>query len=560
MASLKKKFSCKPMPDGAEVITRKGQRLAVWTDSKGKKQTAPVTSAADGTLRISVESSVWYCKFRNAAGRVVERSTECHSIDAARNRMAVLLAHEEKIRAGVITQKESDQANHGRDRLEKHRDAFLASMTARGCSPKTVATWKPFFTDVATALNWQTLRDLSRPELEKYLEGQRNAGRGARVCNGHITAWHAFGVWLVRAGRVQVNPFAKMLKFDERADRRRIRRALTAKELDALLTAARSRPLLEALKGNAGQGEAMKGEKAKLTPKTEDALLWLGNVRAMAYKLAVLTGLRWGELRSITIGACRLDDVHPHLILQARDEKARRGAQIPVPTGFVPELKDYLMERRARLVGDSGASVVPFPGALEGEPLFDVPENMSKVFKADAFAANLAVKVKGKGIRDGEECEVDRIDTRDSAGRCIDVHCLRHTYGTMLARSGAPLQIVQKAMRHSTPTLTAGVYVHLELMDLAGAVNAMPSLNQITQSAQVAAQGQNSDAPNTSPTSGLGVQSMAKPCKALPVSVVDSPTSYTRAMSAVSNDLQSMAEKTMARPERFELSTFSLEG
>ena len=42
--------------------------------------------------------------------------------------------------------------------------------------------------------------------------------------------------------------------------------------------------------------------------------------------------------------------------------------------------------------------------------------------------------------------------------------------------AGVPLQLAQKAMRHSTPTLTANTYTHLALLDVSGAVNRLPGL------------------------------------------------------------------------------------
>ncbi len=38
------------------------------------------------------------------------------------------------------------------------------------------------------------------------------------------------------------------------------------------------------------------------------------------------------------------------------------------------------------------------------------------------------------------------------------------------------LQVAQRAMRHSTPALTANVYTHPILEDIAGAVNQLPSI------------------------------------------------------------------------------------
>jgi len=199
---------------------------------------------------------------------------------------------------------------------------------------------------------------------------------------------------------------------------------------------------------------------ANVSPATLERLRWLGETRAMAYWTAAATGLRWGELRSVTLGACRLDADPPHLILEARHEKARRGATLPVPESLAAALRDYIAERRARVLGHSrglaghSGTVVLFQATTDKMPVFEVPEKMAKVFHADCRAAG--------------------IERSDSAGRVVDVHALRHTFGTMLAKAGVSLQVAQKAMRHSTPTLTANIYTHLTLIDTADAVGKLP--------------------------------------------------------------------------------------
>jgi hypothetical protein len=59
-----------------------------------------------------------------------------------------------------------------------------------------------------------------------------------------------------------------------------------------------------------------------------------------------------------------------------------------------------------------------------------------------------------------------------------DFHALRHSYITALAKSNAPVKIVQSLARHSTPVLTLGVYTHLGLDDQAPALVALPDLTQ----------------------------------------------------------------------------------
>jgi Phage integrase family len=55
--------------------------------------------------------------------------------------------------------------------------------------------------------------------------------------------------------------------------------------------------------------------------------------------------------------------------------------------------------------------------------------------------------------------------------RPIRFHDLRHTTATLLLRSGVPLVVVQKVLRHRDPKLTEAVYGHLATDYLRAEVN-----------------------------------------------------------------------------------------
>ncbi len=69
------------------------------------------------------------------------------------------------------------------------------------------------------------------------------------------------------------------------------------------------------------------------------------------------------------------------------------------------------------------------------------------------------------------------IDKVDERGRTVDIHALRHTFGTHLSRAGVPPRTAQAAMRHSSIDLTMNVYTDPTLLDVAGAVEALPALS-----------------------------------------------------------------------------------
>src|ERR1700730_11271104 len=88
--------------------------------------------------------------------------------------------------------------------------------------------------------------------------------------------------------------------------------------------------------------------------------------------------------------------------------------------------------------------------------VFDVPTGLVRIFDRD-------LKLAG-------------IPKRDDRGRTLDVHALRTTFGTLLSKGGVPLRTAQAAMRHGDPSLTANVYTDPRLLDVQGALDALPGL------------------------------------------------------------------------------------
>ena len=139
---------------------------------------------------------------------------------------------------------------------------------------------------------------------------------------------------------------------------------------------ARERPLLEALTVRKGP---RKGERyANVRPEVRERLDWLGRERALIYKTLVLTGLRKGELASLTVAHLHLDDAVPFAALDAADEKNREGNDIPL-AGRPCRRPARLARRQAapRLQAEALATGDPIPARLPPDtPLFNVPSRL----------------------------------------------------------------------------------------------------------------------------------------------------------------------------------------
>jgi integrase len=450
-----KKTVTRPLPPGAEIIVRKGERLARWKDRRGKARTAPLAVGKDGSERIVTESPYYVAKYRDCAGVVREVATGCRDETAARQVLADLERRAELVRSGVMTAAEAAVSDHQAAPLAEHLGAFDEHHQAKGVTKIHREDTGRYLRRLAGDCGFGTLADLRREALERWLAQRTAEGMSARTRNAYRNALVSFCNWCVETSRLAANPFEAAPKANEKADPRRQRRAMTEPELVQLLAVARERPLLEALTVRKGP---RKGERyADVRREVRERLEWLGRERALIYKTLVLTGLRKGELASLTVVRLHLDEAVPFLALAAAYEKNREGNDIPLRDDLAADLRDWLADKLRRLQEEARHSGAPIPARLPPDTrVFDVPSRLVKILDRDLRLAG--------------------IPKRDGRGRVLDVHALRHTFGTMLSRGGVAPRTAQAAMRHSDIKLTMNVYTDPALLDVRGALDALPPL------------------------------------------------------------------------------------
>jgi integrase len=219
-----------------------------------------------------------------------------------------------------------------------------------------------------------------------------------------------------------------------RTDRRHDRRALTIEELRRLLAAAQTGP------ERFGIG---------------------GAERALVYRLAVESGLRANELRSLTRGSFDLDTEEPAVTVEAAYSKRRRADQLP------------LRPETAALLGQHLANKLPTAKAFN----FPRKEDTAEMLRADLAAAR--AKWISEATEPAERAERDRssmLAYRDHAGLVADFHSLRHTFISNLARAGVHPKLAQSLARHSDINLTMSRYTHTTRGEQHEALAALPDL------------------------------------------------------------------------------------
>jgi len=184
-----------------------------------------------------------------------------------------------------------------------------------------------------------------------------------------------------------------------------------------------------------------------------------GRDRAALYLTAVGTGFRAGELKSLTPQSFDLDGDPPTVTVEASYSKRRRRDVQPIRRDLAEYLRSLLAEKPA------------------GTPVFHVTDNVAETLRKDLADARTAWINQARTPDQREERDrSDFLKDRDASGRVADFHSLRHTYVTRVVRSGASVKVAQDLARHSTPTLTLGVYTHLSVHDHAAALAALPCI------------------------------------------------------------------------------------
>lgn len=476
MATVFRKTYTQPLPKHTEIVERRGRRVVMWFDRRGRRKYDDLTTGIRGEPKIIRESPTYFARYRDANGGERIETTGCKDEQAARQVLAEMVKRVEHRKAGILTPEQDRQADFANQSIADHVAAYLEHLKAKTVRGKRVSAHhrrnvKHQLERTMAECGFKRVGDISREAMETWMNQREAKGMAGRTRNTHRAAIVAFCNWCVESGRLSFNPLSRLHKADEHGDRRRIRRALTEDEIARLLKAAELRPIAELGRESVPKPMSERQgrrtwSKAELTfgtldaayrrgldllanqPERIDPLAFLGRQRALMYRMMIYTGLRKSELASLTVGQIHLDRRYPCAELPAKDEKAGRGAMIPLRTDLVESLRKYIDELQARNI----ATVIPHDAHL-----FPMPKDMIRVFDRDLAAAG--------------------IPKHDERGRVVDIHALRHTFGTHLSKAGVAPRVAMAAMRHSLLDLTTNIYTDPVLLDVAGAVESLPAFS-----------------------------------------------------------------------------------
>ena len=236
-------------------------------------------------------------------------------------------------------------------RLRKgHLADFCVALKAKAVTVKQIENVKARVTHILALCKTEHIGQISPSAVQGALgtirevgasKRSRKKGASLQTCNHYLRAVKQFTRWLWRDGRACEDSLAHLCGYNVQLDRRHDRRVLTDDELVWLIRATE--------RGSATHGMT-------------------GSDRAVLYQVAVGTGFRANELRSLSPGSFDLDADPPTVTVEAGYSKHRRRDVQPMRKDLADLLQPWLSDK---------------PSA---QPVFCIPHDAAKLFRADLKA------------------------------------------------------------------------------------------------------------------------------------------------------------------------------
>jgi integrase len=323
---------------------------------------------------------------------------------------------------------------HAKRPLAEHVADFRRYLAAKGNTVLYVQLALFRLNAVLDGCGFVRMSDLQPSAVVEFLSGLRQKGKSVKTANEYLATAKSITRWLARDRRLAVDPLACLSRLaGGSADVRHGRRDYSPEELHWLLETTRqsARPFR----------------------------LLSGPDRHMIYLTAAATGFRTSELASMTPESFDLEGDTPTATVQAACTKNRRQAVQPLPVDVAGLLRAYLRDK------PMGKPVWP------GTWSHDASAKMVRRDLADARKAWLCDASEPRQRAEREQS--DFMAYRGADGRFLDFHGLRHTFITMVGKSGVSAREHMDLARHSSYAMTAR-YSHSRFYDLAAAVQALP--------------------------------------------------------------------------------------
>ena len=338
----------------------------------------------------------------------------------------------EQIRGEIIRRRDLARAGlenvAGQElRLRQIRDDYVADLALR-VSPAHLRNVRSFLDRTIEALCDATVGDLRAMDVLRYRNQLQAQGLSNRTANLHADSLRGMLNWAAEIGLITANPIKGLRRLPEGKDHQRNRRrALSDKEIERYLAAV-----------------AFDDEQCDIIA------LDVRIPQLPLFETLLSTGGRWNEVRLLAWGDLDLDA--RVVVFRSANTKSRKQRAIPIQTELAEVLRDLKVLHEAVL------RRLP----TVRDRVFLTPEG-----KHWAKHTANAMRIHDRVLRRA------RIPKVDVEGRKVDVHALRHTYATRLARADVSLVKAQRLLGHASASTTSEIYTHIGIEDLRDAVNSI---------------------------------------------------------------------------------------
>ena len=325
--------------------------------------------------------------------------------------------------------------------LIEHIKEFENSLITKGTTEKQVKLVLGRLRRVVKSCQFLRWSDITSLKVQGYLHSLTTGEKklSAQTTNFYLQSIKQFCNWMVREGKAETSPVLNLKSLNVRVDRRHDRRALTPEESLYLLKATKIGPV-------------RKGLKWQIT----------GVERSLLYQLALETGLRAGELRSLTPKSFNLKSTPATIKVKAAYSKRRREDILPLREDTTHLISKFI------------------EGIPNDQGLFSLPRQeafIKRIYKPDLdFARKQWIKEaeqNSKELKLRQESEF--LLYKNHEGLYADFHALRHSFITNITRAtGTHFKTAQELARHSSPLLTAR-YAHSFDHEKLEAIDKLPS-------------------------------------------------------------------------------------
>ena len=260
---------------------------------------------------------IWYYRYSDADG-VKHEVKGCTDKRATEELARQKESEAAKIKAGVIDLKELAYLAQGARPLAEHLGEFESYLRTVG-SRKHAMVKANRARRVISLAGAEKIRDLTLSRVSEALAAlRRQDGLNQQTINHHIAAVKMLSRWLWKDNRTREHVLAHLATSNPEGDRRRKHRALTPTEAAVLVEATEAGPIVLGMSG----------------PD-----------RAMLYALAIGTGLRSEELRTLIPERFDFDSDPPTVTVRAGYAKNGREAVQPLSHALADRLRPWVALR-----------------------------------------------------------------------------------------------------------------------------------------------------------------------------------------------------------------------